>query len=57
MGMTSVRMPDELLDREELKQRRKQETLASWENYKVGRVIDGDEMRAWLDSWGTETTA
>jgi predicted transcriptional regulator len=80
MGMTSVRMPDELLDRldrtaeqlrrskgwiikdaleeylarEELKQRRNQETLDSWEDYKAGRVIDGDEMMAWLESWGTE---
>ena len=80
MGMTSVRMPDELLDRlektaekiqrskgwiikdavkqylarEELKQRRKEETLEAWKDYKAGRVIDGDEVMAWLDSWGTE---
>lgn len=80
MGMTSVRMPDELLDRlertaeqlrrskgwiikdaveeylarEELKQRRNQETLESWEDYKAGRVIDGDDMMTWLESWGTD---
>lgn len=80
MGMTSVRMPDELLEklnetaekmrrskgwvindavseylaREELKQRRNQETLESWEDYKTGRVIDGNEITDWLDSWGTE---
>ena len=80
MGMTSVRMPDELLNRlenaaeklrrskswiikdaveeylvrEELKQRRNQETLESWEDHKAGRVIDGDEVAAWLDSWGTD---
>lgn len=80
MGMTSVRMPDELLvrlertaeklrrskgwiikdaveeylAREELKQRRNQETQESWEDYKAGRVIDGDDMMAWLDSWGTD---
>lgn len=80
MGTTSVRMPDELLDRlertaeqlrrskgwiikdaveeylkrEELKQQRNQETLASWEDYKAGRVIDGDKMMEWLESWGTE---
>jgi predicted transcriptional regulator len=80
MGMTSVRMPDELLDRleqtaeklqrskgwiikdavkeylarEELKQERNQETLEAWEDYKAGRVVDGDEVIAWLDSWGAE---
>lgn len=80
MGMTSVRMPDELLERlertaenlrrskgwvikdaveeylarEELKQRRNQETLASWEDYQASRVIEGDQVMAWLDSWGTE---
>lgn len=80
MGMTSVRMPDELLERlertaqslrrskgwvikdaveeylarEELKLRRNQETLASWEDYQAGRVIEGDQVMAWLDSWGTE---
>lgn len=80
MGMTSVRMPDELLERlertaenlrrskgwvikdaveeylarEELKQRRNQETLASWEDYQAGRVIEGDQVMSWLDSWGTE---
>ncbi len=80
MGMTSVRMPDELLDRlertagqmrrskgwvikdaveeyvarEELKQQRNKETLESWEDYKAGRVIDGDEMMTWLESWGTD---
>ena len=80
MGMTSVRMPDELLDRleraahqlrrskgwiikdaveeylarEELKQQRNQETRASWEDYQAGRVIAGDDMIAWLESWGTD---
>lgn len=78
--MTSVRMPNELLERlectaeqlrrskgwiikdaveeylarEELKLRRNQETLESWEDYKAGRVIDGDEVMAWLESWGTD---
>lgn len=80
MGMTSVRMPDELLERlektaeqlqrskgwiikdavkeylarEELKQRRNEETLVAWEDYKAGRVVDGVEVMAWLDSWGAE---
>lgn len=80
MGMTSVRMPDELMDRlektaekmqrskgwiikdavkeylarEELKQRRNLETREAWEDYKAGRVVDGDDAMAWLDSWGAE---
>ena len=80
MGMTSVRMPDELMNRlertaeqlrrskgwvikdaveayvarEELKLRRNQETLESWEDYKAGRVVESDDMMAWLDSWGTD---
>ncbi len=78
MGMTRVRIPNELLDRlertakklqrskgwvikdaledylarEELRQRRNQETLKSWEDYKAGNVISGDEVMDWLDSWG-----
>ncbi len=80
MGMTSVRMPDELMERLELvaddmrrskgwvikdaveeylakkdqKRRLDEETLESWEDYKAGRVIDGDKVMAWLESWGTE---
>ncbi len=80
MGMTSVRMSDELLSRleraaeqlrrskgwiikdaveeylvrEEQKQQRRQETLASWADYEADRTIDGNKMAAWLDSWGTE---
>ncbi len=80
MGMTSVRMSDELLARlertaeqlrrskgwiikdaveeylarEELKQRRNQATLESWEDYQAGRTIDGDQVMEWIESWGTE---
>ena len=78
--MTSVRMPDELMDRlertaeqlsrskgwiikdaveeylarEELKQQRKQETLESWADYEAGRIVGGDEVMTWVDSWGTD---
>ena len=80
MGMTSVRMPDELLERltntadqlhrskawiinnaveaylsqEELKQKRKEATREALEDYKAGRVIDGDKMMEWIESWGTD---
>ena len=45
---------EEYLVREEQKQQRRQETLASWADYEAGHVIDGDKMMSWLDSWGTE---
>jgi hypothetical protein len=30
------------------------ETLLAIESVEAGRFIDGDEVFAWLDSWGTE---
>lgn len=80
MGMTSVRMSDELLERldkaseqlrrskgliiedaieeyltrEEMKRQQNKDTLASWEDYQDGRTIDGDDVMAWLASWGKD---
>ena len=80
MGMTSVRMPDELLhDLEETAEKlqrskgwiindavkkyirleRKKaallkETLASWDDYENGRIVDGDKVMEWLETWGDE---
>ena len=80
MGMTSVRMPDELLskleqtaekirrskgwiindavreylEREERKARMLVETWEALLDLKAGRIIDGDEVLEWLDSWGTD---
>ena len=45
---------EEYLIRAEQKQCRNQETLASWEDYTAGRVIEGDKISTWLDSWGTD---
>ena len=43
------------VEREEARERFKQEALASWQHFKeTGRHLNGDEVRAWLDSWGTE---
>lgn len=33
---------------------RHEETLLAVESIKAGRFVDGDEIFAWLDSWGTE---
>ncbi|MEY6431231.1 CopG family ribbon-helix-helix protein [Thioalkalicoccus limnaeus] len=78
--MTSVRMPDELLqrldttatrlrrskgwiindavreylEREELRQRRDEETREALSELDAGQVVDGDEVLAWIDSWGSK---
>jgi predicted transcriptional regulator len=80
MGMTSVRMPDDLmerldataarlrrskgwvindavreyLEREELQQRRDQETREALAELEAGSLVDGDDVVAWLDSWGSD---
>ena len=83
MGMTSVRMPDELLqrldstatrlrrskgwiindavreylEREDLRQRRDEETREALTDLDAGQVVDGDQVLAWIDSWGSEERA
>jgi predicted transcriptional regulator len=78
--MTSVRMPDDLLqqldatatrlrrskgwiindavreylEREELRQRRDEETREALAELDAGQVVDGDEVLAWIDSWGSD---
>jgi len=79
MGMTSVRMPDDLLEqleetasrlrrskgwiikdavreyleREERRRQRLLETQEAMADLDAGRVIDGDAVLEWIDSWGT----
>jgi predicted transcriptional regulator len=80
MGMTSVRMPDDLLrrldstatrlrrskgwiindavreylEREDLRQRRDEETREALTDLDAGQVVDGDEVLAWIDRRGSE---
>ncbi len=80
MGMTSVRMPDDLmqqldatavrlrrskgwiindavreyLEREDVRRRRYEETQEALNDLDAGRLVDGDEVLAWLDSWGSD---
>jgi predicted transcriptional regulator len=43
------------VEQEEARERFKQEALASWAAYKeTGRHLTGQEMRDWLNTWGTE---
>jgi predicted transcriptional regulator len=73
--MTSVRMPDNLLQRldatatrlrrskgwiindavrEDLRQRRDEETREALAELDAGQVVDGDEVLDWIDSWGSK---
>ena len=43
------------VEREEALERFKQEALTSWAAYKeTGRHLTGEEVRAWLNTWGTD---
>jgi len=80
MGMTSVRMPDDLMSqleetakklqrskgwvindavkdylaREERKAERLVQTREALEDIEMGRVVNGQEVMSWLDSWGSD---
>ncbi|MFD2189404.1 CopG family ribbon-helix-helix protein [Pistricoccus aurantiacus] len=43
------------VEREEARESLKQEALASWAAYKeTDRHLNGQEVRDWLDTWGTD---
>ncbi len=43
------------VEREEVRESFKEEALASWSAYQeTDRHLTGQEVRAWLNSWGTE---
>jgi predicted transcriptional regulator len=43
------------VEREEARESFKNEALASWAHYQeTGLHLTGDEVFAWLDSWGTD---
>jgi predicted transcriptional regulator len=44
------------VSREEALDSFKQEALASWKAYEeTGRHLTGEEVRAWLETWGTDS--
>ena len=46
---------EQYIEREEAHERFKQEALASWAAFKeTGRHLSGQEVRAWLNTWGTD---
>ena len=43
------------VEREEARESFKQEALASWTAYQeTGRHLTGQEVRSWLNTWGTD---
>ncbi len=45
----------QFLDREELAEQFKQESVARWEEYcRTGTSVPHDDVMQWLESWGTE---
>lgn len=43
------------VEHQEARESFKQEAAASWESYKeTGLHLTGQEIRAWLDTWGTD---
>lgn len=38
----------------ELEKQRWQDTIEALEAIRMGRIVDGDNVHAWLESWGTE---
>jgi len=44
----------EFLEREVLERQRWQETLEALDSANQGKVIDGDTVHQWLQSWGTD---
>lgn len=46
---------EQYVEREEARESFKQEALASWAAYQeTGHHLTGQEVRDWLNSWGTE---
>jgi predicted transcriptional regulator len=44
------------VDREEARESFKQEALASWRAFQeTGQHLTGEEVRAWLNRWGSES--
>ena len=43
------------LEREEAAERFKQETIDAWEEFQVtGEHLSHDDVKAWLETWGTD---
>lgn len=41
------------LEQRDVEQQRWQETLEALEDVRRGKVVEGDKVHAWMESWGT----
>jgi predicted transcriptional regulator len=58
MDDEAVVVPDQDIECDEARESLKQEALASWSEYQeTGRHLTGEEIRAWLKTWGSEAQA
>jgi predicted transcriptional regulator len=44
----------EYLQNRQLTKKRWEETLEALEDIRMGRIVEGDKVHAWLESWGTD---
>jgi predicted transcriptional regulator len=44
----------EYLQRKQLEKKRWKDTLEALEDIRMGRIVDGDKVHAWLESWGSD---
>jgi len=45
---------DNYVEKEELKEKLRQETLTRWKEAESGKVISNSEVMSWLEAWGTK---
>nr|WP_321512944.1 hypothetical protein [uncultured Pseudodesulfovibrio sp.] len=44
----------DFVTKHEAQEQRREETLLAIESIEAGRFVEGDDVFAWMDSWGTE---
>lgn len=53
-GLVAQSRPSDDLEREDLRQRRAEETREALAELDAGNLVDGDEVLAWIDTWGSD---
>ena len=54
VGVLINQAVQEYVDRNQLEDKRRLETLVAIESVKSGQVADEETVHAWMESWGTE---
>ena len=45
---------DDYVEKEDIKEKLRQETLSRWKEAEAGKVTPHDKVIDWLDSWGND---